>query len=270
MVYRAHRYRSTAKEGALKQKALTGMMLTVHEVSQLSGLSVRALHHYDEIGLLTPQTRTQAGYRLYSESDLERLQQILLFRELEFPLKDIRRIMDSPSFDRTRALQQQLELLTLKREHIDNLIDLTRKLMGKEAKTMSFDAFDTTALDDYAVQAKKSWGNTPQWAEFEEKSAGRDRKDEAAMGKQLMELFVPFASMAAEGADPGCDEAKAQAAAVQSFITQHFYTCTNEIFAQLGKAYGAGGDFTRNIDEAAGKGAAEFASRAIAAYCAGD
>lgn len=87
------------------------------------------------------------------------------------------------------------------------------------------------------------------------------------MSKNLMELFVPFGRMAAEGADPSCEEAQAQVAKIQAFITENYYTCTDEILAGLGQAYGAGGDFTRNIDAAAGPGAAVFAAAAVQAYC---
>ena len=90
-------------------------MMTVHEVSKLAGVSIRTLQYYDKIGLLHPTGYTDAGYRLYDDADLERLQHILLFRELEFPLKDIRDILNSPDFDRSRALEQQIELLKLKK-----------------------------------------------------------------------------------------------------------------------------------------------------------
>ena len=243
-------------------------MLTVHEVSERAGVSVRTLHHYDEIGLLRPSARTDAGYRLYDEADLARLQQILLFRELEFSLADIRAIVDSPDFDRRRVLEQQLELLKLKCEHIAKLIDLAESLMGEDAMTVSFEAFDTGKLDEYAAAAKAQWGNSPAWAEYEEKRAGRAPGEEANMGDELMALFVPFGEMAAAGADPASEEAKAQAARIQNYITEHFYTCTDEIFVQLGHAYGAGGEFTANIDATAGAGAAEFAAKAVEAYCA--
>jgi len=88
------------------------------------------------------------------------------------------------------------------------------------------------------------------------------------MGEQLMALFVPFGRMAAEGTEPSSAQALAQAATIQQFITDHFYTCTNETFAQLGRAYGAGGEFSENIDAAAGPGAAAFAAQAVAAFCA--
>ena len=92
-------------------------MYTVKEVSRLTGISVRTLQYYDKLGLLSPSARTSADYRLYGDAELERLQQILLFRELSFPLKDIAHILSSPSFDRSRALEQQITLLTMQKEH---------------------------------------------------------------------------------------------------------------------------------------------------------
>ena len=244
-------------------------MRTVHEVSELAGVSVRTLHHYDAIGLLKPSGRSASGYRLYDDTDLARLQQILLFRELEFPLAEIRRILDSPDYDQDKALEQQIGLLELKRERLDKLIDQAKAMRMKGVGALSFEAFDTSKIDEYAAAAKASWGNTPQWAEYEQKWEGRTKGEEVAMGEQMMALFVPFGRMAAEGMDPACEEAQTQAAAIQAFITQNLYTCTNEIFAQLGKAYGAGGEFTHNIDAAAGPSAGEFAAKAVEAYCAG-
>lgn len=244
-------------------------MKTVHEVSELAHVSVRTLHHYDQIGLLQPSARSEAGYRLYSDEDLARLQQIMLFRELEFPLADIRAILDSPDYDQGRALEQQIELLELRREHIDNLIDMAKTMKTMGVRALSFKPFDTSKLDECMAAAREAWGKTPQWAEYEQKWACKTKEDEAAMGERLMRLFVPFGKLAAEGADPACEEAWAQVAAIQAFITENAYNCTNEILAGLGRAYGSGGDFTRNINEAAGPGAAEFAAAAIEAYCAG-
>ena len=123
-------------------------MMTVQKVSRLTGVSIRTLQYYDRIGLLHPTEYSDAGYRLYDDAALETLQQILLFRELEFPLKDIRKIIESPDFDRGKALEQQIELLTLKKEHIENLIDLARgiKLLG--VRHLKFDAFDTKKIDE--------------------------------------------------------------------------------------------------------------------------
>ena len=131
----------------------------VNEVSKLTGVSIRTLQYYDKIGLLHPAKYTEAGYRLYDDAALETLQQILLFRELEFSLKDIKEIISCPDFDRSKALEQQIELLTLKKEHIENLIDLAKgiKLLG--VRKLAFDAFDTSKIDEYAARAKASWGH---------------------------------------------------------------------------------------------------------------
>ena len=239
-------------------------MKTVGQVSELAGVSIRTLRYYDMIGLLSPSSRSDAGYRLYSDDDLRRLQQILLFRELEFPLEDIRRVLDSPGFDRERALDQQVELLRMRRQHLDDLIELAESLRGKEGGTVSFEAFDTGKIDEYTRRAKQEWGNTQAWGEFEEKHAGYTHEQEADLGSRLMQLFVPFGSMAKSGADPACAQAQQQTAKIQAFITENYYTCTDEIFAQLGVAYGAGGEFTSNINAVAGDGAAEFAAAAIA------
>lgn len=241
-------------------------MKTVHEVSELTGVSVRALHHYDAIGLLCPSERTEAGYRLYSDDDLVRLQEILLFRELEFSLSDIREIIDSPDYDQGRALEQQIELLKLKREHIENLIDLAIGIKAMGVRALTFKPFDTSKIDEYAAQAKASWGSSAEWKEYEAKSAGRTREEERILGEGLFELFKPFGSMVAEGVDPTSAEAVAQAKCIQDYISEHFYTCSDEILLSLGRMYGSGGDFTRNINAQAGEGAAEFAALAIEAY----
>ena len=147
----------------------TGM--TVNEVSKLTGLSVRTLQYYDRIGLLTPSGHTGAGYRLYDDTALESLQQIMLFRELEFPLKDIKAIMSDPHFDREKALGQQIELLKLRREHLDGLIEFAEKIKNTGGINMEFNAFDTSKLDEYAKRAKEQWGNTAEYRESEKKSS---------------------------------------------------------------------------------------------------
>ena len=240
-------------------------MMTVHEVSKLTGVSIRALQYYDEIGLLPPAQYTEAGYRLYDNAALERLQQILLFRDLEFPLKEIKRILESPAFDRSKALEQQIELLTLKREHIDNLIRMARTVKLTGGITMDFEAFDKKKLEEYAAQARKSWGTTPEYKEFEQKNSGKTLAELKQTGDGLMALLAEFASM--KDADPAAPEAQAQARRVQNYITEHYYNCTNQIFAQLGKMYGSGGEFTENIDRVGGPGTACFAAEAIRIYC---
>ena len=240
-------------------------MRTVHEVSELVGVSIRTLQYYDKIGLFHPSEYTESGYRLYDDTDLERMQQILLFRELEFPLKDIKKIINNPDFDKSKALEQQIELLTLKKEHIENLIILARGIKLKGIRTMDFKAFDTKKIDEYAAQAKAYWGNTKEYKEFDEKSKTRTMDEEQKLFGKLIDLFIEFGTI--KDQKPESEKAQSQVRKLQDFITSNFYTCDNKILAELGKAYGGGGEFTRNINDAAGEGTAEFAATAIEVYC---
>lgn len=242
------------------------MMMTVHEVSRLTGVSIRTLQYYDRIGLLHPAGYTEAGYRLYDDAAMETLQQILLFRELEFPLKDIRQIISSPSFDRGMALEQQIELLQMKKEHLENLIDLARGIKAMGVKyLMKFEAFDTSKIDEYAAQAKASWGTTPEYREFEEKSRGRTKDETIMLHEQMMSIFGELGLIRME--DPAGEAAQALVKKLQDFITEHLYTCSDDILHSLGMMYAGGGEFTTNIDRFAGEGTAEFAHRAIDMYC---
>ena len=242
-------------------------MMTVNEVSKLTGVSIRTLQYYDKIGLLHPANYTEAGYRLYDDAALETLQQILLFRELEFPLKDIKEIISSPDFDRSKALGQQIELLELKKEHIENLIDLAKgiKLLG--VRYLSFDAFDRKKLDEYAAQAKASWGKTAAYKEFEEKSKDRSKEEDLKVHQGLIDIFAELGAI--RETDPASEQAQALVKKLQDYITGNYYTCTKEILSGLGKMYAGGGDFTTNIDRFGGEGTAEFAHRAIEIYCKG-
>ena len=240
-------------------------MMTVHEVSRLAGVSIRTLQYYDRIGLLRPAGYTDAGYRLYDDEQLERLQCILLFRELEFPLKDIIAIMDSPDFDRSKALEQQIELLRLKKEHIENLMNfaLGIKLLG--VKHMDFKAFDRSKLDEYSRQAKELYGNTPEYKEMEEKQKNRTKEEDNILADRFMLLFKEAGEM--RNTDPASPEAQDLVKRIQAYITENMYTCSNKILRGLGKMYSGGGDFTKNIDEYGGEGTAEFVDNAIQIYC---
>ncbi len=253
-------------------------MMTVHEVSELTGVSIRTLHYYDQIGLLPPARSTEAGYRLYDEAALERLQQILLFRELEFPLKEIRRIVGSPGFDKKKALAQQLGLLRLKKEHIERLIALAEGLQRAEPgerpefgerrrDRMDFTAFDKSKMEEYARQAKAAWGDTDAYREYETRTAGMTMAEQQRAGTEMMEIFRAFGAIKEDGKEPSGEEARALVRKLQDFISANYYTCTKEILAGLGQMYAAGGAFTENIDQAGGAGTAAFTAQAIREYC---
>lgn len=240
-------------------------MMTVKEVSDLTGVSIRTLHYYDQLGLLPAAGHTDSGYRLYDDAALERLQQILLFRELEFPLKDIQRILTNSAFDRRKALAQQIELLTLKKQHLESLISLAQKTLTTGGTYMDFTAFDTQKIQEYTRQAKQQWGATSAYKEFEQKTAHQTAQEAANMGSRLMEILAVFGGL--QHKSPAAPAVQTQVKALQAFITEHYYTCTKEIFAQLGQMYGAGGAFTENINAVGGPGTAEFAAKAIEVYC---
>lgn len=240
-------------------------MMTVHEVSKISGVSIRALHHYDKIGLLPATEVTKAGYRLYDDKALERLQHILLFKELEFSLKEIKDILDSPGFDRSKALEQQIQLLELRKEHLQNLIDLAWGIKTIGVKNMSFEAFDTKKIDEYAAKAKASWGQTDAYKEYEQKSEGRTKEVQQKLNIEIMDIFAQFGKI--KDQKPDSEEAIGLAKKLQDHITENYYTCTNEILQSLGEMYAGGGDFTDNIDKVGGTGTAVFASEAIKALC---
>ena len=241
------------------------MMMTVHEVSRRTGVSIRALQYNDKIGLLPPAKHTEAGYRLYDDAALERLQQILLFRELEFSLKEIRSFLQSPDFDRDRALEQQIALLILKREHLDNLITFARGLQQVGESNMDFTAFDTKKMDEYAAKAKEQWQHTDAYREFSQKSKGRSKEAEEALAHGMITIFEDFGKC--RDADPSSEEAQALVKRLHAYISANYYRCTPEILSALGTMYGAGGAFTENIDQAGGEGTAQFVERAITVYC---
>ena len=228
-------------------------------------MSIRTLQYYDKIGLLRPTEYTEAGYRLYDDTTLERLHQILLFRELEFPLKDIKEIVSRSDFDKKKALDQQIKLLELKKEHIENLITMCRGLKARGVRELSFTAFDSSKIEEYSRMAKEQWGKTPAYKEFEEKSKDRTKEDEKNLMVELMKIFEEFGAI--KDKEPASKEAQAIAKKLQDFITKNMYTCTKEILSGLGKWYASGGEVTDNIEKAGGPGTAEFASKAIDIYC---
>lgn len=240
-------------------------MFTVNEVSKIAGISIRTLQYYDKIGLLPPSSFTDSGYRLYNEDSLERLQTVLLFKELEFPLKEIKKIIENPDFDKEKALSEQIKLLKLRREQLDSLISLAEKLINKEEKILDFSAFDKTKLKEYEAEAKEKWGNTFSFSEYEAKSEERSDEENSFIASAMMEIFEEFRKISDKS--PKSAEAVELVKKLQNFITENYYNCTDDILFGLGQMYIMDERFTENIDKAGGTGTAEFVSKAICAYC---
>lgn len=240
-------------------------MKTVTEIANQTGISVRTLHHYDAIGLLKPTKVTEAGYRLYDEDAQEKLYLILLFREIGFPLKEIRGILDAPDFDRNRVLEQQIELLEKKKTRLDYMINMARGIKMIGVKYLNFDGYEFDKIDEYAAQAKTLYGKTDAYKEYEAKAKNRSREQNNALGEGVMDFFVRLGQMKHLGA--GSEAVQSWVAELQAYFTEHFYTCTPQMLLSLSEMYAGGGSMTENIDAADGKGTGEFAREAIAIYC---
>ena len=235
----------------------------IKEFARLSGVSVRTLHYYDEIGLLKPCfVDEQNGYRFYDEVSLGRMQEILFYRELDFSLKSIREILASPHYDKQTALAKQKRLLTLKKERLERLI---AALEGAEKGEMTMNVLDNneyeTARRQYEAEAKERWGATAAYKEYENKADAVT--DDVAAG--LMAVFGDFAACKAAGEPADSAAAQAVVKKLQEYITAHFYTCTDEILAGLGQMYVGDARFCANIDRY-GAGTAAFAAEAIAVW----
>nr|WP_294129793.1 MerR family transcriptional regulator [uncultured Clostridium sp.] len=242
--------------------------MKISEVAKLSGITVRTLHYYDEIELLKPSETTEAGYRMYSSEDLERLQQILFFRELDFPLNEIKEIMLNPNYDKNEALNKHKEFLIEKRKRIDGLITLIDKTI-KGDNNMSFKEFDNSKIEEnkrkYAEEVKNRWGNTDAYKEYEKKTSSYDGNSWNEINEGMVEILKEFADNREE--DPNSDIIQSLVEKWQSYITSNFYNCTKEILSCLGLMYIGDERFKENIDKY-GEGTAKFMAKAIEIYCA--
>jgi MerR family transcriptional regulator, thiopeptide resistance regulator len=251
----------------------------VSEVARMAHVTVRTLHHYDETGLLVPSARSDAGYRLYSEADLERLHQILLYRELGFPLETIAQVLDEPTLDRRTALQAQRELLVEKRQRLDAVIravDRTLESMER-GTTMSmaemFEGFEDLAEAPTAIrahhakhakEAHERWGGTDTYKESMRRAKSYSKEDWEQIQREGGEHEARMVSLLQAGADPEGDDAMAVAEGMRRHIGRWFYPCSHEMHANLADMYEADARFRRYYEDRAG-GLARFVARAIRA-----
>lgn len=239
----------------------------IKEFARLTGVSVRTLHYYDEIGLLRPAfVDEKNGYRDYDEKSLERMVEILFYRELEFPLKSIAEILSSPDYDKTAAICKQKELLKLKKDRLEKLISALDKAEKGEIPMNTFNNNEyETARRQYADEAKQRWGNTDAYKESEKKTAGYSADKWGEVNAGLNAVLAEFASIKDVEA-PESEKAQLLVKKLQTYITDNFYTCTPEILAGLGQMYVADERFKSNIDKN-GNGTAEYISESIKIYC---
>ena len=241
--------------------------MKINDMARLAGITVRTLRYYDEIGLLPPAHTTPSGYRVYDESSLERLQQILFFRELDFPLSEIKELLDSPDYNRNEAMRKQEVLLLQKRDRLNGLLTLLRRRMKGE-NDMSFSEFDNqifeTTRRQYADEAKQRWGETQAYTEYADKTAlYTDAAWNGICGDAdgLLREFGQNRTL-----PPDSPAAHALVRQWQRYITEHFYECTDEILLCLAQMYTEDKRFCENIDRH-GSGTAAFMASAILSCC---
>ncbi|MBR6536381.1 MAG: MerR family transcriptional regulator [Lachnospiraceae bacterium] len=240
------------------------MKLQIKEFADFTGVSVRTLHYYDEIGLLSPAyVDEQTGYRFYDENSLLRMQEILFYRELDFPLKSIGEILSSPGYDTSKALKEQKKLLILKKERLERLISAVDDAMKGE-NVMG--AFDNSEFEQYKDEAKAKWSKTDAYKEHAEKTKGYSKEKWNNLIEEMNDIFAEFAACRKNGEGPDSAEVQNLVKKLQNHITENYYHCTNEILAGLGQMYVLDERFKKNIDKN-GDDTAEFVSEAIKVYC---
>lgn len=243
------------------------MALKVSEVARLAGVSVRTLHHYDELGLIRPSGRSAAGYRLYAPADLERLQQVLFFRELDFPLEEIQRILSAPDFDVAVALRMQRQLLSERAARVSSLIKAVDAAITSLEKgiTMTgeerFETFGDFDPKEHAAEAEERWGSSAEFKESTQRTKKYQKQEWTQIKAELNGIFSELAKLATAGDSPTGDKAMAIAERHRLHVAKWFYPCPPAMHRALGELYVTDPRFQQNIDRHA-EGLAEFARQA--------
>ncbi|TWS23403.1 MerR family transcriptional regulator [Tsukamurella sputi] len=244
--------------------------LTVGAVARLTGVSVRTLHHYDEIALVVPSDRTRAGYRVYSDADVERLHQVLTYRELGFPLEQIATLLDDPSADAMAHLEQQRKLLSDRIDRLHWMVAAVEEMMSSKRSGVQLTAQEQTEIfgdnwmgEQYAEEAEQRWGGTTQWEQSQQRAAQFDKDDWKRIKADTDALEAALADGLARGVAPGSAEGGALAEQHRASI-EKFYDCSYEMQVCLAQMYLADERFTKHYDDIA-PGLAQYVHDVIVA-----
>jgi MerR family transcriptional regulator, thiopeptide resistance regulator len=243
--------------------------LTVGEVARLAGVTVRTLHHYDAIGLVSPGDRTPSGYRLYGERDLDRLHAVLAYRELGFPLEEVAALLDGTA-DPLEHLRRQHELVRERIDHLSRLLGSLEKTMEAHVSGMrltpeeKFDVFGDHDPDQYADEARERWGETDAYRTSQRRAATYTKDDWARIKGEAQEILDRFAAAQAAGLPAEGPEAMDVARDHRAHITRWFYECPPEIHRGLAQMYVEDERFTRHYEDRAA-GLARYVHDAIMA-----
>ncbi|MGP4071593.1 MerR family transcriptional regulator [Piscibacillus sp. B03] len=248
-------------------------MYQVKEVSELSGVSVRTLHHYDKIGLLKPSNVKENGYRLYNDENLQQLQQILFFKELDFSLQEIKEFLSDETFDQTEALLNHKTLLEKRKHRLEKLINTIDETIYsmKEGKEMSkkkmFESFSMVEINahqqKYAKETKDKYGHTDAYKQSQQRASQYTEQDWQSIQEQSNSIYTRLANLMDHPADD--EDVQKVIGEWHSLINDNFYECPPEMFKGLGDMYVSDERFTQNIDQY-GNGLAEFMKDAMHIY----
>lgn len=228
------------------------MAYTVNQLARLAGVSVRTLHHYDQIGLLSPSYIKENGYRYYEKKELARLQQILFFRELEFPLGQIKQMLDAPNFNALQAMKDQKKLLEMEKKRVDGLIRTisnsieSMKQNKQQDDEEMFGGLTRKQMEEYKEEARQRWGGTEAWKQSQERTKHWTKEDYNRIAKEQDAFFTGIVAIMDKG--PTSQEAQEK---MEEFFQsmQQFYDCSYEIFRGLGQMYVADKRFTATFDK---------------------
>jgi DNA-binding transcriptional MerR regulator len=247
--------------------------MNVGEVAALAGVTVRTLHHYDRIDLLSPSGRTAAGYRQYSAADLDRLHEVLLYRELGFSLEDVATLLDAPDADPEAHLRRQHRLLRDRLERTRAMVAAVEKEM--EARSMGisltpeerFEVFGDWLPEEYEAEAEEKWGDTDAWAQSQRRTRGYSKNDWVRIKAEGDDIERRFAAALQSGAGPDSAEAMDLAEEHRQQLTRNFYDCPPAMHAGLGRMYVEDERFTAHYEQIA-PGLAQYVSTAVQANAA--
>jgi len=248
--------------------------LTVGDIARLAGVTVRTLHHYDALGLVVPGERTDAGYRLYRRPDVERLQEVLFFRELGFSLEQIKEIVARPSYHRAAALERHRALLEHRVSHLQSMLAAVDAAIDAEKRgaTMTneelLEVFGDFDPSQYEEEVEQRWGNTAAYRESARRTKSYTKADWQQISREGVEINDAFLALMAAGVPADSPQAQAVAESHRAHISKWFYECTPEIHRGLGRMYATDPRFAENIDKAR-PGLAAYMSAAIAAKAGG-
>ncbi|MGK5111548.1 MULTISPECIES: MerR family transcriptional regulator [unclassified Geodermatophilus] len=247
--------------------------MNVGEVAALAGVTVRTLHHYDRIGLLSPSGRTGSGYRQYSPADLDRLHQVLLYRELGFPLEEVATLLDDPSADPAEHLRRQHRLLRDRLERTQAMVAAVEKEMEARAMGISltpeerFEVFGEHDPAQYEAETEERWGGTEAYAESKRRTAAYAKDDWVRIKAEMEDIGTRFVRAMQSGVPADSAEAMDIAEAHRQQISRDFYECTPEIQAGLGRMYVEDERFAATYERMA-PGLAQYVSTATQANAA--